>query len=102
MKQQLVHISVHQTALVVGILYAFVVLVTVLLALPFFLAMDDRGAFHALGFVFVYPFIAYIGAAVAAWLYNRIAARFGGVEFTLRPSGVVDADPDGTGPGTPI
>ena len=86
MAQQIVRLSVHQTAKVLGVLYTLmglllipILLVTTLsgpeeertnLALLFLLPL----AYGALGYVFV---------AIGCVVYNAVASRIGGIEFTL-------------------
>lgn len=80
--------QVHQTAKVVGILYAILALIFAPLvyllsrlepaeAMPIWIIVVGPILYGALGYVFT---------ALALWLYNLVAGWTGGVAFTLTPS----------------
>lgn len=86
MKQQLTHISVHQSAKVVAILYGILGLVVIPLFMLVSLA-DPAGGFPfwlLLLFPVFYAIMGYVFTALAAALYNAISSRAGGIEFTLQ------------------
>lgn len=84
MKKQITHISPLQTAKVLAVMY-FVI------ALPFLLLMlvmpGPRPPFFS-GLLLVMPiFYALFGflfTLFGAWVYNFVAQRIGGIEFTTR------------------
>jgi hypothetical protein len=85
MKQRLAHVSVHQTAKVLAMVYG---LLGVLLIPLLWLASlsDPEGAVPiqiAIFFPLIYAFFGYIFTVIGAVTYNAIASRFGGIEFTL-------------------
>ena len=88
MKQRIARISVHQTSLVMAVLYLIIGLIMV----PFiFLAslMDPDTAFPfwtMLIIPIVYAVIGYISVAIVALVYNFLASLTGGVEVTLKPA----------------
>ena len=78
-------IQVFQTAKVMGILYG---LFGVVASFFWFLGLMINGrplaAIAALIFgPFVYGILAFVGTAIASWLYNEVASRVGGVQFEL-------------------
>ena len=88
MRYRISRVAVHQTALVMAILYGVLALVVV----PFvFLAgrMAVEGsrfpAFMLVLLPLVYALFAYVFTAIACWLYNLIAGWVGGIELTLDP-----------------
>src|SRR5688572_33375282 len=86
MRYRIRRIAVHQTALVVAILYGFLALVITPL---FYLVsrFNPEGEtvplFALLLFPVVYALIVYVVAAIGCWLYNLIAGWVGGIEFVL-------------------
>ena len=84
MKKQITHISPLQTAKVLAVMY-FVI------ALPFLLLMlvmpGPRPPFFS-GFLLVMPFFyalfGFLFTLFGAWVYNSVAQRIGGIEFTTR------------------
>ena len=88
MPQQIAHFSVHQTAKVLAILYTVLGLLVVPLLWLGSLA-DPEGAMPiwlALIFPLIYGLFGYIFTALGCALYNVIAARVSGIEFTLTSS----------------
>jgi hypothetical protein len=76
MKKQIVNVSVVQTAKVAAAMY-FVIslpLVAIMILTSLFTGQAGFGTFYVIfGFIFT---------AISAWLYNIVAARVGGIEFT--------------------
>ena len=85
---QITRFAVHQTAKVVALLYVCFTIIFI----PFFLAMAFAGS--DLGpmkwfFLFapiIYGVLGYLFTAFACVLYNFLAKRVGGIEFTLSGS----------------
>jgi hypothetical protein len=82
---QITRFAVHQTAKVVALLY----LCFTIIFIPFFLTVafagEDLGAMRWF-FLFapvVYGVLGYLFTAFACVLYNVLAKRVGGIEFTL-------------------
>ena len=85
MKKQIVNVSTFQTAKVAAVLY----LVT---SIPFVLIMMLVSMFSPFGMGFgvvglvlmplLYALFGFIFTAIAALIYNLVAARMGGFEFT--------------------
>ena len=88
MRQQLARISVHQTAKVVAIVYALLgLLVAPLFILGSLFDPDETmSLWLALVLPVLYGVFGYIFTAIGCALYNAIASRFGGIEFTLSQS----------------
>ena len=87
MKRRISHIAVHQTAKVFGIFYG---LIGLILAPMMWLASlaDPEGGFpllFAIFFPFIYAIFGYIFTAIGVALYNAVASRLGGIEFTVTP-----------------
>ena len=84
MKRQISNISPLQTAKVLAVMY-FVI------ALPFMLLMlampGPRPPFFS-GLLLVMPFFyalsGFLFTLFGAWVYNFVAKRIGGIEFTVR------------------
>jgi apolipoprotein N-acyltransferase len=92
MKQQLARISVLQSAKIVAILYAILGLAMIPLFWLVSLA-DPEGAaplWLLVLFPLFYAIMGYVFTALCAVVYNAIASRAGGIEFTLRAA----ADPN--------
>lgn len=89
MKHRITHISVHQTALMVAVLYGLMGLLFV----PIFWAMAALNPTEAIPgvvtllFPVLYAVFGYIFSAVGFIIYNLVAGWIGGVEFTLTPVG---------------
>jgi hypothetical protein len=87
MKKQITSISTVQTAKVAAIMYFVVGIVgCAFLLLSALLTPANRSAsnlFIAILTPFIYAFIGFIVVFVGSWVYNQIAKRFGGIEFTV-------------------
>jgi len=86
MKIQIVNVSVAQSAKVVAVLYTVI-------SLPVLLIMALAGAFQGnLGVVLlavviaplIYGAITFLFAGLGAWLYNVVARRVGGFEYSIK------------------
>jgi len=86
MKIQIVNVSVGQTAKVLAALY-------MMMSLPFLLVGTLFGAFRG-GFAVVvlalviapiiYGVLTYLCTGLVAWLYNLVARRIGGMEYSIK------------------
>lgn len=87
MKHQVTHISVHQSAKVVAVIYGLLGLVFV----PFFWLMSALNPAESMPllltilFPVLYAVMGYLFSALSFFVYNLLAAGIGGVEFTLTP-----------------
>ena len=86
MKIQIVNVSVAQSAKVVAVLYT-------VFYLPVLAIMALAGAFQgSLGLVLLavvvaplfYGLITFLFTGLAAWLYNVVARRVGGLEYSIK------------------
>lgn len=83
MKKQIVHVSVFQSAKVMAVLYLVLSLPMVaIMAVP---ALAS-GQSYSFGFLVLMPVLytvlGFIFTALGAWVYNLVAGRIGGFEFT--------------------
>jgi hypothetical protein len=94
MKKQIVQISIVQSAKVAAALY-LVTSVPILAALALFTSILSTqvpgGAVVGVAILVAVPalygFCAFVGAVIAAAIYNLVAARIGGFEFTTAEVG---------------
>ena len=86
MKIQIVNVSVGQTAKVLAALY-------VLMSLPFLVVGALFGAFQGgIGVIIIamviapliYGLVTYLCTGLVAWLYNLVAGRVGGMEYSIK------------------
>ena len=84
MKKQIVQVSVLQSAKVMAAVYLVTAIPVVVLASLFMSAVIPAGVSIAMLLMMpvAYALGAFIGAAFGAWIYNLVAARIGGFEFT--------------------
>jgi fatty acid desaturase len=84
MKKQIVQVSVLQSAKVMAAVYFVTAIPVVVLASLFMSAVMPAGVSIVMLLVMpvAYALGAFIGAALGAWIYNLVAARIGGFEFT--------------------
>lgn len=87
MKKQILHVSVFQSAKVMAVLYFVISIPLVLLmAIPSLLS-NAPGARFSLVLLILMPILylifGFLFSALGAWVYNLVAARIGGFEFTL-------------------
>ena len=89
MKKQIVQVSVVQSAKVMAAVYLITAIPVVVLAGLFMSAFMPAGASIAMLLVMpvAYAIGAFVGAAIGAWIYNLVAARIGGFEFTTAEVG---------------
>jgi hypothetical protein len=90
MKKQIVQVSVVQSAKVMAAVYLVTAIPVVVLAALFMSAFMPAGVSVAMLIMtpVFYAIGAFIGAAIGAWIYNLVAARIGGFEFTTAEVGV--------------
>lgn len=84
MKKQIVQVSVVQSAKVVAAVYFVTAIPIVVLAALFMSAVMPAGVSIAMLIMMpvAYAIGAFIGVALGALVYNLVAARLGGFEFT--------------------
>ena len=89
MKKQIVQVSVVQSAKVMAAVYLITAIPVVVLAGLFMSSFMPAGAGIAMLIMMpvAYAAGAFIGAAFGAWIYNLVAARIGGFEFTTAEVG---------------
>jgi len=84
MKTQIVNISIKQSSRFISALY-FVISLPIMLIVAA-VAIAKGSHMSAIGFAFIVPLLyamgAYLGTAISAWIYNFVAKRVGGFEFT--------------------
>jgi hypothetical protein len=84
MRKQLIRVAPRQTAKVMAVLWFLFTLPFVLLMSLVF--MKAHGPKPPVGFVLLMPVFyavfGYIFTLIGAWLYNVVAKRVGGIEFT--------------------
>ena len=85
MKKQVLNISPLQTANVIAVLW----FVFTLPFVPFFLSsMPDQTTPYIRLLVFALPLLyaafGFLSALLGAWVYNALAKRIGGIEFTTQ------------------
>ena len=87
MKKQITSLSPHQSAKVIGILYAVCALPFALFGAFGLLFASGNAPTFPFGFMIFAPFIygvfGYVFFALFCWVYNHVAKRVGGVEFTV-------------------
>jgi hypothetical protein len=88
MKNQIVRVSVLQNAKVMAVLYLVISLPLVLCAaIPIWVAGQKTFPLFLLVLLpILYTGFGFLLTAIAAWIYNLVAARVGGFEFTLAES----------------
>lgn len=86
MVHRLTRFSVGQTAKVVALLYALLALILVPLLLVATMASPEQERFglgFALALPVIYGVVGYVFTALGCALYNWLATKVGGIEFTL-------------------
>jgi len=89
-KQQLQRFSVHQTARVLATVYGilgFVLIPLIWISIAFDPASEGGAGLVAFLFPLIYAIFGYIFTAIGCAIYNAVAARLGGIEFTLSGPG---------------
>ncbi|MCC2962559.1 hypothetical protein LK540_19200 [Massilia sp. IC2-278] len=91
MKKQVVSVSILQNAKVMAALYFAISLpFTLLMTIPALMGQGQGAGFSIVMLVlmpFLYTLIGFVFTLVGAWVYNVIAARIGGFEFTTAEVG---------------
>jgi hypothetical protein len=89
MKKQIVQVSVVQSAKVMAAVYLVTAIPIVILAALFMSAVMSAGVSIAMLLVMpvAYAIGAFVGVAIGALIYNLVAARIGGFEFTTAEVG---------------
>ena len=83
MKKQVVNISAMQAAKVSAVLYFVCSLPLLLLvAVPVLAGQQAFPAFFLILMPVLYAVLGFIATLFGAWIYNLVAARIGGFEFT--------------------
>ena len=84
MKKQIVQVSVLQSAKVVAGIY-FVIAIPIAFFCALFALFNGQGPSGLMMAVFValgYAIGGFLSSLLGAWIYNLVAARIGGVEFS--------------------
>lgn len=85
MKKQIIHVSVLQSAKVMAVLYLVISLPMVLLmSIPAMSAGQSFPIWMLIAMPVMYTVIGFIFTLLGAWVYNLVAARIGGFEFTTK------------------
>lgn len=88
MKKQIIRISPLQTAKVFAALwFAFTIPMILIMAIPMVLMQNSPPnpfSFFLIAMPFIYALIGFVFTLFGAWVYNFVAARLGGIEFTLQ------------------
>ena len=83
MKKQLVQVSVLQSAKVVAALYLVTAIPAALLVgLVTSLTNQAFSLFLLILLPLLYAFFGFVFSVVACWIYNLVASRIGGLEYT--------------------
>ena len=84
MKKQIVHISQLQTAKVMAILYLVISLPFAVLTAVLELSQGRGGAGWVMlvAMPILYALFGFLFTLLGAWVYNKVAPRVGGIEFT--------------------
>ena len=88
MKKQIVRVSPLQTAKVFAALwFATTLPIILLMAIPMMLMPNSPPnpfSFFLIAMPFIYAIVGFVFTLFGAWVYNLVAARIGGIEFTLQ------------------
>jgi hypothetical protein len=84
MKTQIVHISKLQTAKVMALMYLVLSIpMALLMFLPSLMQHQSMSWALVLWMPVMYTALGFIFTFLGAWIYNGIASKFGGIEFTI-------------------
>jgi hypothetical protein len=84
MKKQITSVSLVQTAKVAAAIYFVLACVgAVFFALASLFSGKFGGFFLAILAPFIYAAVGFVFVFIGAWVYNLVAKRVGGIEFTL-------------------
>ena len=89
MKKQILQISVMQSAKVIAAIY-LVTSIPIVACIALFMSSQIPGAAGMVTLIILpmaYAFGGFIGSVIAALIYNLVAARIGGIEFTTAEVG---------------
>jgi len=86
-KKRIKHLGVLQCGKTLGTIYFLFSLPFLVFLLPLAIALEAKlGLLAALALLILMPvcygLAAFLGGILTAWLYNIVAARYGGFEFT--------------------
>ena len=85
MKKRVKHIAVAQCGKMLAAIY-FVISVPIIaiLFVPVMMGSSESpvGAGYLILFPLFYALFMYLGGVLSAWIYNIVAARLGGIEYT--------------------
>jgi hypothetical protein len=82
MKKQIVQVSPFQSAKVMAFIYLVTsVPIALLMAIPAMLGSTSVSLTILILMPLLYMLFGFLGTLLAAWIYNVVAARVGGVEF---------------------
>ena len=85
MKIQIVNVSVTQSAKVLAVLYMVMSIpIVVVMAAVGMLGGGSAAMFAVLLAPLIYGVLAFLGAGLAAWLYNVVAKWVGGLEYSTK------------------
>ncbi|MEX5746896.1 hypothetical protein [Massilia sp. X63] len=83
MKKQIVHVSVLQSAKVMAVLYLVLSLPMVaIMAIPASASGQGLSLTMLILMPVLYTILGFIFTAIGAWVYNIVAGKVGGFEFT--------------------
>lgn len=88
MKKQITRISPHQSSKVMAVLYVIFTLPLAAVGVIALLAgySDGHHGFNPwfmVGAPLIYGLVGYVFCVVGCWIYNAVARRIGGIEFTV-------------------
>lgn len=88
MKKQIVNVSIMQSAKVMAVLYFVLSIPAVLLlAIPAMMSNQEFPLYMLILMPILYTAFGFLFTALGAWIYNLVAARIGGFEFTTQEAG---------------
>lgn len=88
MKKQVVHISAMQSAKVMAALYLVISIpFGLLMAIPMLMGEQPVSVLMLVLMPILYCVIGFVFTLIGAWVYNLVAARIGGFEFTTAEVG---------------
>lgn len=86
MKRQIKHVGVAQCGKVMAGIYLIIAIpmVAFMLLVSGFSGQETTpiGIGGAIFMVVIYPLLGFLSGVIGAWLYNLVAARIGGFEYT--------------------
>ncbi len=83
MKKQIVNVSILQSAKVMAVLYLVLSLpMVVLMAIPAMMSDENIPLGMFVLMPIAYTVFGFLFTVLGAWIYNLVAARIGGFEFT--------------------